>query len=248
MMPSNWVGPAILFFAGGVFGRVFGVKPLVKGAMTAATMSARERAAAIRTQLADVESKGRAARERITATEAQLAELEGQDSVMASGIRRELTFRLEELPLEAERHEAAARALRAELAAIAPAEQAELAEQKKRDRAAEQRRQVVVEKAQAHLAAADLLHEFAREWAREEFAPRYEQLRDLEREVRQAAGAAGLSTLETDQLLTPPTRPEAMDASYVGLPRLLAAFAQGTAVGAPIGSPILGAAPVVPRR
>jgi hypothetical protein len=39
MMPSNWVAPAILFFAGAVFGRVFGVKPLVKGAMTAATMS-----------------------------------------------------------------------------------------------------------------------------------------------------------------------------------------------------------------
>ncbi len=39
MIPSNWVGPAVLFFAGAVFGRVFGVKPLVKGAMTAATMT-----------------------------------------------------------------------------------------------------------------------------------------------------------------------------------------------------------------
>jgi hypothetical protein len=39
MVPSNWIAPAMVFFAGAVFGRVFGVKPLVKGAMTAATMS-----------------------------------------------------------------------------------------------------------------------------------------------------------------------------------------------------------------
>ncbi len=39
MIPANWVAPALLFFAGAVFGRVFGVRPLVKGAMTAATMT-----------------------------------------------------------------------------------------------------------------------------------------------------------------------------------------------------------------
>ena len=31
--------PGLVFFAGALFGRFFGVKPLVKGAMTAAAMS-----------------------------------------------------------------------------------------------------------------------------------------------------------------------------------------------------------------
>ncbi len=39
MIAGKWVAPALLFFAGAVFGRIFGVKPLVRGAMTAATMS-----------------------------------------------------------------------------------------------------------------------------------------------------------------------------------------------------------------
>ena len=38
MTGGKWVLPAVLFFAGVVFGRVFGIKPLVRGAMTAATM------------------------------------------------------------------------------------------------------------------------------------------------------------------------------------------------------------------
>ena len=39
MIAGKWVAPALLFFAGAVFGRILGVKPLLRGAMTAATMS-----------------------------------------------------------------------------------------------------------------------------------------------------------------------------------------------------------------
>ncbi len=39
MISGKWVAPAVLFFAGAVFGRIFGVRPLVKGAITAASMS-----------------------------------------------------------------------------------------------------------------------------------------------------------------------------------------------------------------
>jgi hypothetical protein len=39
MSARNWIVPGLVFFAGAVFGRVFGIKPLVKGAMTIATMS-----------------------------------------------------------------------------------------------------------------------------------------------------------------------------------------------------------------
>ena len=39
MISGKWVAPAVLFFAGAVFGRIFGVRPLMKGALTAATMS-----------------------------------------------------------------------------------------------------------------------------------------------------------------------------------------------------------------
>lgn len=38
MIDNKWVAPALLLFAGAVFGRVFGVRPLVRGAMAAATM------------------------------------------------------------------------------------------------------------------------------------------------------------------------------------------------------------------
>ncbi len=38
MTGGKWVVPAMLFFAGAVLGRVFGIKPLVRGAVTAATM------------------------------------------------------------------------------------------------------------------------------------------------------------------------------------------------------------------
>ena len=39
MNTRNLIVPGLVFFAGALFGRVFGVKPLVKGAMTAATMT-----------------------------------------------------------------------------------------------------------------------------------------------------------------------------------------------------------------
>ena len=39
MNPRKLILPGLVFLAGAVFGRLFGVKPLVKGAMTAATMS-----------------------------------------------------------------------------------------------------------------------------------------------------------------------------------------------------------------
>ncbi len=39
MNARNWVVPGLVFFAGAVFGRLFGVRPLVKGAAAAATMA-----------------------------------------------------------------------------------------------------------------------------------------------------------------------------------------------------------------
>jgi hypothetical protein len=39
MNARNWIVPGLVFFAGAAFGRLFGVKPLVKGAMTAATVA-----------------------------------------------------------------------------------------------------------------------------------------------------------------------------------------------------------------
>ena len=38
MNPRNLILPGLVFFAGALFGRLFGVKPLIKGAMTVATM------------------------------------------------------------------------------------------------------------------------------------------------------------------------------------------------------------------
>lgn len=38
MLSSKWVAPALIFFAGAVLGRVFGLKPLVRGAMAVATL------------------------------------------------------------------------------------------------------------------------------------------------------------------------------------------------------------------
>lgn len=38
MTGGKWVVPAVLFFAGAVFERVFGLKPLLRGAMTVASM------------------------------------------------------------------------------------------------------------------------------------------------------------------------------------------------------------------
>jgi hypothetical protein len=39
MNARSLIVPGLVFFAGAVFGRLFGVKPLVRGAMTVATMS-----------------------------------------------------------------------------------------------------------------------------------------------------------------------------------------------------------------
>ena len=39
MISGKYVAPALIFFAGAVLGRVFGLKPLVRGAMTAASMA-----------------------------------------------------------------------------------------------------------------------------------------------------------------------------------------------------------------
>ncbi len=39
MNPRSLIVPGLVFFAGALFGRIFGVKPLVRGAMAAATMS-----------------------------------------------------------------------------------------------------------------------------------------------------------------------------------------------------------------
>ena len=39
MLDSRWVGPALIFFAGAVLGRVMGLKPLARGAMTVASMA-----------------------------------------------------------------------------------------------------------------------------------------------------------------------------------------------------------------
>jgi hypothetical protein len=39
MFNAKILAPALLFAAGAVFGRVFGLKPLVRGAMTAASMT-----------------------------------------------------------------------------------------------------------------------------------------------------------------------------------------------------------------
>ena len=38
MIGGKWMVPALVFFAGAVFGRIFGVKPLVRGVMTAAAI------------------------------------------------------------------------------------------------------------------------------------------------------------------------------------------------------------------
>ena len=54
MISGKYVAPALIFFAGAVLGRVFGLKPLVRGAMTVANLAgmaeppARERAPATR--------------------------------------------------------------------------------------------------------------------------------------------------------------------------------------------------------
>jgi hypothetical protein len=54
MLSGKYVAPALIFFAGAVAGRVFGLKPLVRGAMTVANMAGmtaapeRERAPATR--------------------------------------------------------------------------------------------------------------------------------------------------------------------------------------------------------
>ncbi len=39
MFSSKWVAPALIFFAGAVVGRVLGLKPLLRGAMTVATLA-----------------------------------------------------------------------------------------------------------------------------------------------------------------------------------------------------------------
>ena len=39
MNARNLIVPGLVFFAGALFGRIFGIKPLVRGAMAAATMS-----------------------------------------------------------------------------------------------------------------------------------------------------------------------------------------------------------------
>lgn len=39
MISGKYVAPALIFFAGAVLGRVFGLKPLVRGAMTVASMA-----------------------------------------------------------------------------------------------------------------------------------------------------------------------------------------------------------------
>ena len=39
MISGKWLVPGLVFLAGAVFGRVFGVKPLMRGAMAAATVS-----------------------------------------------------------------------------------------------------------------------------------------------------------------------------------------------------------------
>ena len=39
MISGKYVAPALIFFAGAVLGRVFGLKPLVRGAMTVANMA-----------------------------------------------------------------------------------------------------------------------------------------------------------------------------------------------------------------
>jgi hypothetical protein len=39
MISGKYLAPALIFFAGAVLGRVFGLKPLVRGAMTVASMA-----------------------------------------------------------------------------------------------------------------------------------------------------------------------------------------------------------------
>jgi hypothetical protein len=39
MISGKYVAPALIFFTGAVLGRVFGLKPLVRGAMTVANMA-----------------------------------------------------------------------------------------------------------------------------------------------------------------------------------------------------------------
>lgn len=39
MISGKYVAPALIFVAGAVLGRVFGLKPLVRGAMTVASMA-----------------------------------------------------------------------------------------------------------------------------------------------------------------------------------------------------------------
>lgn len=39
MISGKYVAPALIFFAGAVLGRVFGLKPLVRGAMSVASMA-----------------------------------------------------------------------------------------------------------------------------------------------------------------------------------------------------------------
>lgn len=39
MISGKYVAPALIFFAGAVLGRMFGLKPLVRGAMTVASMA-----------------------------------------------------------------------------------------------------------------------------------------------------------------------------------------------------------------
>ena len=39
MISGKYVAPALIFFTGAVLGRVFGLKPLMRGAMTVANMA-----------------------------------------------------------------------------------------------------------------------------------------------------------------------------------------------------------------